>query len=199
MRIGVIGGTGVDELPELTRGRVVQVATRFGSAVLVETQFAGAELVFVPRHGPDHSVPPSLVNYRAQTAALKKTGVRRVIGVCAVGSLTSDLPPGSFAVLVDFIDLTKRRVSTFFDEPGQPVAHTDFTQPYCPELSKALVEACGARAVQFEPRAIYAGVEGPRYETPAEVKLYASWGAHVVGMTNVPEVVLAREAGLCYG
>jgi 5'-methylthioadenosine phosphorylase len=122
-----------------------------------------------------------------------------VIGLCAVGSLTPELPTGSFAVLTDFIDLTKRRIDTFFDEPGGPVAHTDFTRPYCPEVSSALAEACRAVGVSFEESAVYVGVEGPRYETPAEIRLYASWGAHVVGMTNVPEVVLVREAGLCYG
>ena len=199
MRIAVIGGTGIDDLPEFARGQRVDVATRFGSALMLRTHFADTELVFVPRHGPDHAVPPSLVNYRAQVAALKKIGITRVIGLCAVGSLIPDLPPGSLAVLADFIDLTRRRTCTFFDEPGGPIAHTDFTEPYCPEISAALTEACHVRAVLFEPRAVYLGVEGPRYETPAEIKLYASWGAHVVGMTNVPEVVLAREAGLCYG
>jgi len=197
--LAVIGGTGLDELLALDSGETRRVTTRFGSVDAIVGSLAGIELVFVPRHGMDHSVPPSLINYRAQIAGLKSLGVRRVVGVAAVGSLEPDSPAGSFAVLGDFIDLTKRRADTFFDEPGKAVVHTDFTQPYCPEVSSALIEACAEEGVRFRNNAVYVGVEGPRYETPAEVKLYASWGGHVIGMTNVPEAALAREAGLCYG
>jgi 5'-methylthioadenosine phosphorylase len=132
-------------------------------------------------------------------AALRKIGADAVIGVCAVGSLRTDLLPGSFAVLSDFIDLTKRRQDTFFDSEQEPVVHTDFTHPYCPAVSEALVQSCGRIGVSCEPRAVYVGVEGPRYESPAEIGLYSSWGGDVIGMTNLPEAVLAREAGLCYG
>ncbi|MCX8052555.1 MAG: MTAP family purine nucleoside phosphorylase [Armatimonadetes bacterium] len=199
MEIAIIAGTGIDDTHEFAPEHVIEVSTPFGSCAVSRKRFAGTELAFIARHGFDHSVPPSLVNYRAQIAALKKVGVNRVIGVCTVGSLTSKLPPGSFAVLTDFIDLTRTRITTFFDQPGGPVVHTDFSQPYCPELTAALTDACQAQGLYFESKGIYLAVEGPRYETPAEIRLYASWGAHVVGMTNVPEVVLAREAGLCYG
>ncbi|MHB9035361.1 MAG: MTAP family purine nucleoside phosphorylase [Armatimonadota bacterium] len=197
MNIAVIGGTGVDEIAEF--GDVTTVTTPFGDAEVVDAELHGVRFLFVPRHGTDHSVPPGRINYRAQIAALKMKGVHRVIGVCAVGSLTRDLPAGSFAVLGDFIDLTKKRADTFFDLPNGPVVHTDFTHPYCTEVSEALRSACQDTEIVFGANAVYIGVEGPRYETPAEVKLYASWGGHVIGMTNVPEVVLAREAGLCYG
>lgn len=197
--LAVIGGTGLDEMLALDSGDTMRVTTRFGSVDVIGGRLGGIELVFVPRHGLDHSIPPSLINYRAQIAGLKSLGVRRVVGVAAVGSLEPDLGGGSFAVLRDFIDLTKRRADTFFDEPGAAVVHTDFTEPYCPEVSSALIEACAVEGVRFREDAIYVGVEGPRYETPAEVRLYASWGGHVVGMTNVPEAALAREAGLCYG
>lgn len=199
MRVAVIGGTGIDEMACFAAGPAVRVETRFGTADVVEGVMDGREIVFVPRHGLDHSVAPSRINYRAQIAAPKKLGVDAVVGVCAVGSLTNDLPAGSFAVLSDFIDLTKRRRDTFFDEERGPVVHTDFTHPYCPAVSTELVRACEEAPVVFEPNAVYVGVEGPRYETPAEIRLYASWGGHVIGMTNLPEVVLAREAGLCYG
>lgn len=199
MRVAIIGGTGIDEMACFASGRAESVTTRFGLADVIGAVVDGREVLFLPRHGREHSVAPSRINYRAQIAALRKLAVDAVIGVCAVGSLTPDLPAGSFAVLSDFIDLTKRRADTFFDEEGGPVAHTDFTQPYCPLVSGELARACVGAGVTFEPQGIYIGVEGPRYETPAEIRLYASWGGHVIGMTNLPEVVLAREAGLCYG
>ncbi|MCL5105225.1 MAG: MTAP family purine nucleoside phosphorylase [Armatimonadetes bacterium] len=199
MNLAIIGGTGIDEMPEFTSGSSTLVSTRFGDARVIECDTEIGRLLFLPRHGGDHSVPPSLVNYRSNIAALKKLGAERVIGVCAVGSLRTELGAGSFVVFGDFIDQTKRRIDTFFDQPGEPVAHTDLTNPYCPEVSGALAQACIDEKVPFEPDAVYVGVEGPRYESPAEIRLYASWGGDVIGMTNLPEVVLAREAGLCYG
>lgn len=197
MDIAVIGGTGIDEIVDIQATSTI--TTRFGESQTVEAKLGDIEFMFVPRHGSSHNLSPSMINYRAQIAALKKLGVKRVIGICAVGSLTTDLKPGSFAILGDFIDLTKRRVGTFFDDPGGPVVHTDFTDPYCPEVTKALIMACRDAGVVYGSDAVYAGVEGPRYESPAEIRLYGSWGAQVIGMTNVPEVMLAREAGLCYG
>lgn len=199
MELAIIGGTGVDEMAGLVDGERIEVSTRCGSVTVIATEFNGKPLIFVPRHDIDHSLPPSAVNYRGQIAALHKIGVRRVIGVCAVGSLTESLPAGSFAVLGDFIDLTRHRPITFFDDPTGPVVHTDFTQPYCPEVSKALADACASEGVAYDAGVVYVGVDGPRYETPAEIRLYSSWGGQVIGMTNVPEVILAREAGLCYG
>ena len=199
MRLAIIGGTGIDEMCCFAGGFPASVDTRYGSAEVVEGRMDGREVIFLPRHGLSHSVPPSRINYRAQIAALRKLGADAVIGVCAVGSLRLDLPEGAFVVLSDFIDLTKRRADTFFDSEDGPVVHTDFTQPYCPVVSDALCQGCRDAGGFFEPNAIYVGVEGPRYETPAEIRLYASWGGHVIGMTNLPEAILAREAGLCYG
>ncbi|MGQ9456134.1 MAG: MTAP family purine nucleoside phosphorylase [Armatimonadota bacterium] len=198
MHIAIIAGTGIDELPEFATGKHLETETRFGKADLIETRFAGQDIVFVPRHGIGHLIPPSLINYRAQIAALKKYEITRIISVCAVGSLVQELESGSVAILSDFIDMTKQRPVTFFDEENGPVVHTDFSEPYCPELRTVLGNACKKLNVQFLQEAVYVGVEGPRYETPAETRLFASWGGHVVGMTNVPEVVLAREAGLCF-
>lgn len=195
MRLAIIGGTGIDEMEAFTSGHVMSVETRFGFTDVIEAPDA----LILPRHGLKHSFPPERINYRAQIAALKQLGVDTVIGVCAVGSLRIDLPAGSFAVLSDFIDLTKRRLSTFFDSEEGPVVHTDFTHPYCPSVSYALARACECVGVYCDPQAVYVGVDGPRYETPTEIRLYASWGGDVVGMTNLPEAVLAREAGLCYG
>ncbi|MEN6358054.1 MAG: MTAP family purine nucleoside phosphorylase [Armatimonadota bacterium] len=197
MNIAIIGGTGIDEIIDIDS--ISTLTTRFGEAQIIDGRLDDIRLLFVPRHGSSHNISPSRINYRAQIAAIKKLGVQRVIGICAVGSVRKDMPPGSFAVLGDFIDLTKKRIDTFFDDPEGPVVHTDFSHPYCPEISSTLSSACGEAGVAFVPDAVYAGVEGPRYESPAEIRLYASWGAHVIGMTNIPEVVLAKEAGLCYG
>lgn len=198
MAFAVIGGTGVDELPEVASGRQFSVTTKFGTAEVVELRMGAETILFIPRHGRDHSTPPSRINSRSQIAALKKLGVDSVIGVAAAGSLSPSLGPGAVAVLGDFIDLTRRSERSFFDEPEGPVVHTDFTVPYCPRLSDVLTRACESAGAAFRSDAVYVGVDGPRYETPAEIRLYASWGGHVIGMTNVPEVVLAREAGLCY-
>lgn len=199
MKYAIIGGTGLDEMPEFATGKKLAVNTRFGEAVVIEATLYNDLLYFVPRHGCGHSVSPSQINYRAQIAALKSLYVNTVIGVCAVGSLRRVIAPGSMVVLSDFIDVTRRRVTSFFDEPGEPVVHTDFTEPYCPWVSEAIVGACKAVGVEYFPEGVYIGADGPRYETPSEVKLYASWGGDVVGMTNVPEVILAKEAGICYG
>lgn len=194
----IIGGTGIDEMDEFSSGNAVQICTRFGNTDIFPCKLGDQEFIFLPRHGIEHSLPPGLINYKAQIAALKKIGIKHVIGVCAVGSLTTELLPGSFAVLSDFIDMTKHRDNSFYNEAGV-VVHTDFTYPYCPQVSGCLGDSCKDADVQYMKRAVYVGVDGPRYETPIEIKLYSSWGGHVIGMTNVPEVILAKEAGLCYG
>ncbi len=199
MTVGVIGGTGIDEIADFVSGKPVVVRTRFGEAQLVEGRLGRCDMLFLPRHGPGHALPPRHINYRAHIAALKKSGAQRVFAVCAVGSLSRDIEPGSLAILADFIDLARHRPDTFFDDPHGPVVHTDFTQPYCPEISAALASACSQHDVSHEPTAVYVGVDGPRYETPAEIRLFSSWGGHVIGMTGLPEATLAREAGLCYG
>ncbi len=199
MKLGLIFGTGLDEMDELKSSSVLDVETRYGCTSVYTTQIHGTEICCVPRHGAEHSILPSQINHRSQIAALKKLEVTRILAVCAVGSVNREMLAGTFAVLTDFIDFTRDRESTFFTEPDSPVVHTDFSDPYCPELSRSLKEACLESGVTLNPEAVYLGVDGPRYESPAEIRLFRQWGADVVGMTNVPEVILAREAGICYG
>lgn len=199
MATAIIAGTGIDEMEEFALGELQTVSTRFGEALVSEGELGGSRVWFLPRHGAAHSIPPAQINSRAQIAALKKLGVDAVMAVSAVGALEERLTPGSFVVLADFIDFTRMRRTTFFDNPDGPVVHTDLTQPYCPTVAECLISACRLNGELSEPRAVYVAVDGPRYETPAEIRLYSSWGGHVIGMTGFPEVALAREAGLCYG
>jgi 5'-methylthioadenosine phosphorylase len=198
MKLAIIGGTGTSELSALNNWTWNIINTAFGEAEYAQGSLNGIEACFIPRHGRGHSIPPHMVNYRSTIAAAWQLGVTDIIASAAVGSLRIDAPPGSFAVLSDFLDMTRQRQSTFYDRVGQPVVHTDFTHPYCPELSNAVSDSCSEIGVEPVTPAVYLCVDGPRYETPAEIRLFRSWGADVVGMTNVPEVVLAREAGICY-
>jgi 5'-methylthioadenosine phosphorylase len=199
MKLAVIGGTGTGNL-ELFRGwTYTRISTAYGEAIAAEGEISGRPAVFLPRHGPTHSTPPHLINYRANIAALRDMDVQAVIAVCAVGSINPDLRPGTFALLSDFIDFTKTRTCSFYDGGDENVVHTDFTQPYCSMVSGALLSADEKSGLMTRSKCVYLCVEGPRYETPAEIKMFRQWGADVVGMTNVPEVTLAREARLCYG
>ena len=196
-RIAIIGGTGFGEA--LVTGTPETVETAYGPASLTRT-FLGAdrELLFLARHGAGHRLPPHRINHRANIAALRDLGAAAVFATAAVGSLRSEIKPGDFMVLDDFLDLTKGEVVTFFDEPGH-VTHTDFVYPYDPMLRDTLLSTADSTlAARLHPSGTYLCVSGPRYETPAEVRLFASWGAHVVGMTSAPEAILAREAGLRY-
>jgi len=194
----IIGGTGVARLAEAAGpAREEIVETPAGPVTLVRAEAAFGPLVFLPRHGPAHSVAPHAVNYRANVLALRAAGVERILATNAVGSLRLDLSPGALLLLDDFIDMTRQRPLTLW-ETGSGVVHTDFTEPYCPALRLAVQEAAEDLGIELLPRGTYLCVEGPRYESPAEVRLFAQWGADVVGMTGLPEAVFAREAGLCY-
>jgi 5'-methylthioadenosine phosphorylase len=195
MSIGIIAGTGVD-LPIESWS---EVATPYGPACLSTARIGEHEVVLLRRHGPGLNVPPHLINHHANLSALCEAGVRRVIATAAVGSLRRELSPGSLAVVCDFIDFTRHRVGTIFDRPAETVVHTDFSTPYCREISSALERAAEEIKVDLTRRVTYVCVDGPRYETPAEVRMFAHWGGDVVGMTGAPEVVIAREMGLCYG
>lgn len=195
-RVGLIGGTGFGEA--LVAGTQETVTTDFGQAAVTRGDLGdGRELVFVARHGSGHKIAPHLINHRANIAALKTLGVTAVFATAAVGSLRPDIQPGDFVVLDDFLDFTKGEVVTFFDAPGQ-VRHTDMGQPYDPTLRKALLDTAGGVQTTVHPHGTYLCLSGPRYETPAEIKLFASWGASVVGMTCAPEAILCREADLPY-
>jgi 5'-methylthioadenosine phosphorylase len=187
----IIGGTG---LGEGNGGTAREVETPYGTVQLSYDQ--ATRLWFLPRHGPGHRVMPHLINYRALIWALWQLEVRWVLATAAVGSLHPKLPPGRVVLVDQFIDWTCCRPRTFFDR--DTVVHTDFTEPYCPTLRQLLGRQLSARGLEFAGEGCYVCTEGPRYETPAEVRALAMLGGDVVGMTNVPEVVLAREAGLCY-
>ncbi len=198
--IAIIGGSGVNGFPLEGEPQEITVRTPWGSADLRVGRVWGKAVVFLARHGSGHRLPPHRINYRANIAALKKVGVSAVFATTAVGSLREDLKPGELALLDDQIDFTRDRTGkTFFDgEDGSPVVHTDFTHPFSDELRITVLEAAEQEDIPLRPNATYLCNDGPRYETAAEVRLFAHWGADVVGMTGVPEVQLSREAGIHY-
>jgi 5'-methylthioadenosine phosphorylase len=197
-KLAIIGGTGFYDPGMVDNLQQLEVNTPYGAVPAQIGEHHGIKIVFLARHGKEHNLPPHRVNYRANMWALRKLGVEYVLSTTAVGSLREEIPPGMLVVLDQFIDFTKHREHTFYDGTEGEVVHTDFTDPYCPVLRQTLCRILSQKGVPFREKGIYICTEGPRYETPAEVKLFATWGGDVVGMTNVPEVTLAREAGLCY-
>ena len=196
-RVAVIGGTGFGAA--LVAGVPETVQTEYGAAALTRADLgSGLELLFLARHGAGHVLPPHKINHRANIAALRDLGTDAVFATTAVGSLRPEIKPGDFVVLDDFLDFTKGEVVTFYSEPGA-VRHTDFSQPYDSDLREILLRTAGdAIAPRIHPNGTYLCTSGPRYETPAEVRLFGQWGASVVGMTGAPEAILCREAGLRY-
>jgi len=198
-KTAIIAGSGAEHLSPFRDWESILVPTRFGTAEIRQGEISGKPVLFVARHGKEHSTAPHLINYRAIISALSELEAVRVIGTAAVGSLSNSIPPGTAAVLTDIIDFTRRGPITFFDDPAAGVVHTDFSEPYCSEISAVLLAAAEARGLEVTTPCTYICTDGPRYETPAEISMFRSWGADVVGMTNAPEVILSREAGLCYG
>jgi len=196
--VGVIGGSGLYDIEGLTAVHDVRVSTPFGdpSDVITVGTLAGIRVAFLSRHGRGHLLNPSGINYRANIYALKSLGVSQVISVSAVGSMKESIRPGDVVVPDQFIDLTKRRVSTFFDEGI--VAHVAFGEPICTELAQALQLAGTQVGATLHRGGTYLCMEGPQFSTKAESRLYRQWGVDVIGMTNMPEAKLAREAELCY-
>jgi 5'-methylthioadenosine phosphorylase len=197
-KVAIIGGTGVYNQSLMEEPQTVTVNTRYGSIDLQQGRYKGQVVYFLARHGAAHTVPPHLVNYRANIAALRRLGVDAVIATAAVGTMRRDITPGSRVLIDQFIDFTRNRPQTFFDGTGGQVVHVDLTEPYCPEVRAALLRAAAACGQELIDGGCYVCSAGPRFETPAEIKMMAGWGGDLVGMTNVPEVILAREAGLCY-
>lgn len=196
-RLAIIGGTGFEDPAVLGPARqTATIATRLGRATVSLYEVEGEMVAYLSRHGPGHTVPPHRIDYRANVAALAALGVERVVATAAVGALRPDLVPGTVVVADQFLDLTRQRPVTLFT--GDVVVHTDFTEPYCPEVRQRLLEEVRRQGLPVRDGGCYVGMEGPRYETPAEVRALASLGGDVVGMTGLPEAVLAREAGLCY-
>ncbi len=196
--LGIIGGSGLYDLPGLTDTQWVSVDTPWGAPsdqVFLGT-LQGARLAFLPRHGRGHRIPPSEVNYRANVAALKLLGVTDVLSLSAVGSLRADLPPGTFVVVDQFIDRTTQRAGSFFGTGL--VAHVSMAHPVCTRLGQHVLAALREQRVPHAEGGTYLAMEGPQFSTLAESQLYRSWNASVIGMTNMPEAKLAREAELCY-
>ncbi len=196
--VGVIGGSGLYDLPGLERVEEQRVATPFGapSDAVVRGWLGDTELLFLPRHGRGHRISPSEINFRANVYALKVLGATHVISISAVGSMREEIQPGDFVVVDQFIDRTKDRPATFFRAEGI-VAHVEFADPVCPALAKVLYDA-SARTGRARQGGTYLCIEGPQFSTRAESRLYRSWDVDVIGMTNLPEAKLAREAELCY-
>jgi 5'-methylthioadenosine phosphorylase len=196
--IGVIGGSGLYELPGLANVRWRRVRTPFGdpSDELCTGTFEGRPVVFLPRHGRGHRLTPTELNFRANIWGLKSLGVEWVLSVSAVGSMKEDIRPLDLVLPDQFVDLTKRRVSSFFGDGI--VAHVGMAEPVCGQLADSLEKAARASAARVHRGGAYVCIEGPQFSTKAESRVYRSWGMSVIGMTNMPEAKLAREAELCY-
>lgn len=193
--IAVVGGTGFEGLFE--NGRKLFLGTPYGIPPSIHAgSVDNRDVFFLPRHGPRHSVPPHKINYRANIYALHQLGVKRIIATNAVGAINPDFGPEDFVVPHDFVDFTKIRRTTFCE--GPPVTHVDVSQPYCPEIRKLLIETSEKLEVNVRGKAVLACTEGPRYETPAEIRMFGQLGCDVVGMTGIPEAVLAKELEICY-
>jgi 5'-methylthioadenosine phosphorylase len=195
--IGLIGGSGLQEFFDAASGRSHRVATPWGppSAPITEGRIGDLKVLFLPRHGIGHTIPPHRVNYRANVDALKSLGAEAILTVSSVGSLREELPPGTFVLPDQFVDLTKQRPTTFFD--GGRVYHVSTADPFCPDLSAHAVAAGIAVGSPFVAKKTYVCVEGPRFSTRAESNFFRGF-ADIIGMTLVPEVTLARERGICY-
>jgi 5'-methylthioadenosine phosphorylase len=199
-QFAIIGGTGFEQLPPEIFAEPLDIETRYGPARVLSVADNYVEpykLYFLSRHGATHGLAPHQINYRANIAALRELGVRYAYATNAVGSLRLSLPPGSLVLLDDFLDFTRGRPLTYFAE-DTPWQHTDFSVPYSPALRAAVVEAAQRLDIPLVERGTYLCCDGPRFETPAEIRLFAQWGADVVGMTGLPEAIFAREAGLEY-
>ena len=197
-RIGIIGGSGVYDIDGLANTRWENVVSPFGepSDALLFGELNGQPLVFLPRHGRGHRVPPSELNFRANIDALKRVGVTEIISVSAVGSLKEELPPGTFVIVDQFVDRTFARVKSFFSTGL--VAHVGMGHPVCRRLGDAIQAAATEEGILVVRGGTYLVMEGPQFSTMAESNLYRSWGCDVIGMTNMPEAKLAREAEMCY-
>ena len=196
--LGIIGGSGVYEIDGLKNKRWKKVPSSFGepSDELLFGELSGQKMVFLPRHGRGHRIPPSEINYRANIDALKRAGVTDLISVSAVGSLKEELEPGMFVIVDQFIDRTFARKKSFFS--SGLVAHVSMANPVCSRLGNHIQSTAKSIGIEVVRGGIYIAMEGPQFSSIAESELYRSWGCDVVGMTNMPEAKLAREAEICY-
>jgi 5'-methylthioadenosine phosphorylase len=197
-RTGIIGGSGLYDIEGVEVIDSLSIETPFGkpSDDLLLARIGEHEVVFLPRHGRGHHIPPHEINYRANIYAMKLAGVKRIISISAVGSLREDIAPGDFVLADQFVDRTHSRKSTFFD--GPVVAHVSMADPVCPCLKTELSTACKRAGFDAHEGGSYLVMQGPQFSSRAESELYRSWGMDVIGMTNLPEAKLAREAEICY-
>lgn len=199
VKIGILSGSGLYEIPGLTIKKKKAVRTPFGnpSDSYVIGRIEDVEVIFLPRHGSRHSLPPHMINYRANMWGFRKLGVTRILSVSAVGGIKKGLRPGNIVLLDQILDMTRTRKSTFYDgEKG--VIHIDFTEPFCPDLGRMLLKAGKRSGVSLKNGGTYVAVDGPRLETAAEIRAFRILGGDVVGMTGAPEAALARELEICY-
>jgi 5'-methylthioadenosine phosphorylase len=196
--LGIIGGSGLYDLPALEKPRWVEIASPWGapSDAILHAEIGGLPVRFLPRHGRGHRVPPSAINYRANIDALKRAGVTDLVSVSACGSLSEQHPPGHFVLVDQFVDRTFAREKSFFG-PGL-VAHVSLADPVSPLLADAIEAAAKGEHISCSRGGTYLVMEGPQFSTRAESNLYRQWGCDVIGMTNMPEAKLAREAEICY-
>tara|TARA_B100001750_G_scaffold143782_1_gene114704 strand:+ start:545 stop:1327 length:783 start_codon:yes stop_codon:yes gene_type:complete len=196
--IAIIGGTGIYNTEIISNNQTLDLETPYGktSDSLTIGEFNDKKIVFLPRHGKKHSVPPHKINFRANIWALKEIGVKRIIAPCAVGSLRENMEPGHIAIPDQFIDRTKDRESTFYDQGT--VAHISTADPFCPELRDLAISIGKKLDYDIHEKATQVCIEGPRFSTRAESNMFRNWGADTINMTLFPECVLARESQICY-
>jgi 5'-methylthioadenosine phosphorylase len=196
--IGIIGGTGLYDPKLLKNVKEITLSTPYGapSDAITVGELGGRRVAFLPRHAKKHTIRPTDINSRANIFALKKLGVQRILAPSTVGSLREELEPGDIVFVDQFIDRTTRREQSFYTE--NKVCHISVAEPMCPELRRILMATAKEAGISAHPAGTYVCIEGPRFSTKAESKLFRTWGADVVGMTIVPECVLAREAEICY-
>lgn len=199
-QLAIIGGSGLTSLKnlEVTRREVVYTPYGEPSGPLTHGRLCGKEVVFFPRHGYGHTIPPHLINYRANLRALEQIGVKQVIAIAAVGAIRADLTPGSIVIPDQVIDYTWGRAHTYFEGGDMPVTHIDFTRPYSTELRALLMRGCADAGLTCTGQATYGATQGPRLETAAEINRMEHDGCDIVGMTGMPEAALAAELGLAY-
>lgn len=196
--IGIVGGTGVYDPEIIEDAREVKVYTPYGapSSFITLGNYKGRTIAFIPRHGAGHQIPPHKINYRANIWAMKELGVKRIVASSACGSLREDYEPGDFVITDQFIDRTRKRLDTFYE--GGVVGHVSSADPLCPQLHDLFVEQAEGHGYPVHQTGTYVCIEGPRFSTRAESRLFRQWGCDIIGMTMYPECMLAREAEICY-
>ena len=198
IKIGIIGGSGLEDPKIIKDAKELNVSTKFGkpSSALTTGKIGNADVVIISRHGKAHSIMPGNVNFRANIAALKDQGCSHIIATTACGSLREEIKPGHLVFCGQFIDRTTKRHQTFYD--SDKVCHIPMGEPFCPKLRKILAETASGMKLEHHKKGTVLTIEGPRFSTKAESNMFRQWNADVINMSTVPEVVLAREAGICY-